>query len=159
MPDTSGPTSGKQFATYDPDSQSWRTWPATGLWGSIEYSGTWPKTGYMSDGQAYELPTSEPPTDENDFSSLLPTPAVNDMGSGKTPEAWDEWTAEMKAKHANGNGHGKSLAIEAQRLLPTPTSRDWKDGAFNPNVPENALLGRAVWSIGDSTEPPSDGGN
>lgn len=52
--------------------------------------------------------------------ALLPTPAVNDMGEGKTVERWDEWTADMQAKHANGNGHGKSLAIEAQRLLPTP---------------------------------------
>ncbi len=51
---------------------------------------------------------------------LLPTPAVNDMGEGKTVERWDEWTADMQAKHGNGNGHGKSLAIEAQRLLPTP---------------------------------------
>lgn len=57
---------------------------------------------------------------------LLPTPAVNDMGEGKTPEAWDEWTAKMQAKHANGNGHGKSLAIEVLRLLPTPTVGDSK---------------------------------
>lgn len=54
--------------------------------------------------------------------TLLPTPAVNDMGEGKTVEAWDEWTARMKSTHGNGNGHGKSLAIEAQRLLPTPVS-------------------------------------
>ena len=47
---------------------------------------------------------------------LLPTPAVNDMGAGKTVEAWDAWTERMKAEHGNGNGHGKSLAIEAQRL-------------------------------------------
>lgn len=53
---------------------------------------------------------------------LLPTPAVNDMGEGKTVERWDEWTADMQAKHGNGNGHGKSLAIEAQRLLPTPSA-------------------------------------
>lgn len=52
--------------------------------------------------------------------NLLPTPAVNDMGEGKTVEAWDAWTDAMKAKHGNGNGHGASLAIEAQRLLPTP---------------------------------------
>lgn len=51
---------------------------------------------------------------------LLPTPAVNDMGAAYTPEQWDEWTATMKAKHNNGNGHGKSLNVEAQRLLPTP---------------------------------------
>lgn len=47
---------------------------------------------------------------------LLPTPAVNDMGAGKTPAAWDAWTATMQAKHNNGNGHGKSLHIEAARL-------------------------------------------
>lgn len=50
---------------------------------------------------------------------LLPTPAVNDMGAGKTVEAWDAWTAAMQAKHGNGNGHGKSLAIEAARLAVT----------------------------------------
>ena len=32
------------------------------------------------------------------------------MGEGKTPEAWDEWTATMQAAHGNGNGHGKSLS-------------------------------------------------
>ena len=78
--------------------------------------------------------------------TLLPTPAVNDMGRGKTPEDWDDWTQSMRAKHGNGNGHGKSLEIEAQRLLPTPTARDWKDGATNPDaVPVNGLLDRAVW--------------
>jgi len=44
------------------------------------------------------------------------------MGASYTPEEWDEWTATMQAKHGNGNGHGKSLSIEAQRLLPTPVS-------------------------------------
>jgi len=54
---------------------------------------------------------------------LLPTPVVNDMGEGKTVERWDEWTADLKSRHGNGNGHGASLAIEAQRLLPTPTTQ------------------------------------
>jgi len=48
--------------------------------------------------------------------ALLPTPAVNDMGRGKTVEDWDAWTDKMKAAHGNGNGHGKSLEIEAARL-------------------------------------------
>lgn len=72
--------------------------------------------------------------------TLLPTPVVNDMGEGKTLERWDEWTAEMQAKHGNGNGHGRSLAIEAMRLLPTPKatnnenrSSDWANG---PNLGE-----------------------
>jgi DNA (cytosine-5)-methyltransferase 1 len=33
----------------------------------------------------------------------------------------------MKAKHNNGNGHGPSLNVEVQRVLPTPTRRDHKD--------------------------------
>lgn len=48
--------------------------------------------------------------------TLLPTPAVNDMGAAYTPDEWDAWTERMKAGHNNGNGHGKSLNIEAQRL-------------------------------------------
>lgn len=55
------------------------------------------------------------PTLADEVEHLLPTPAVNDMGAGKTVEAWDEWTARMKAAHGNGNGHGPSLAIEAAR--------------------------------------------
>jgi DNA (cytosine-5)-methyltransferase 1 len=52
--------------------------------------------------------------------NLLSTPTVDDMGAGKTVEAWDEWTAAMQAKH----GNGKSLAIEAQRLLPMPRAQE-----------------------------------
>jgi len=63
---------------------------------------------------------------------LLPTPVVNDMGAGKTVEKWDAWTAEQREKHRNGNGHGKSLSIEVQRLLPTPTTGDSK--VFGPNI-------------------------
>lgn len=55
----------------------------------------------------------------------LPTPAVNDMGAGKTIEQWDDWTDDMKARHGNGNGNGKSLAIEAQRMLTGETYWEW----------------------------------
>ena len=66
---------------------------------------------------------------------LLPTPAVNDMGAGKTVEAWDEWTARMKAKHGNGNGHGASLHIESLR------SDKW--GQYAPAIARwEAVLGR-----------------
>jgi hypothetical protein len=44
------------------------------------------------------------------------------------------------------------LATVAQfSAWPTPTTRDHKDGGFQPNVPENALLGRVVWQAGWST--------
>lgn len=54
--------------------------------------------------------------------TLLPTPAVNDMGEGKTLEWWDEWAPRQKSSTGAAAPHGKSLAIETARLLPTPTT-------------------------------------
>ena len=82
--------------------------------------------------------------------SLLPTPAVNDMGAGKTVDAWDAWTEDMRAKHGNGNGHGASLSIEAQRLLPTTTTRDYKDHEIRrePHRPDDTdTLSRALTGV------------
>ena len=74
--------------------------------------------------------------------SLLPTPAVNDMGAGKTVEAWDEWTARMKSSHGNGNGHGASLHIESLR------SDKWGQYA--------AAIARAEQAIGRPAPPPTE---
>jgi DNA (cytosine-5)-methyltransferase 1 len=57
-------------------------------------------------------------------SHLLPTPTVVDMGGNKTPDEWEAWTDEQRAKHSNGNGHGASLNIEAVKLMPTPNTMD-----------------------------------
>jgi hypothetical protein len=54
---------------------------------------------------------------------LLPTPAVNDMGSGKDPDAWNEWAAKQKSADGRPAPHGKSLEQEALTMLPTPTTR------------------------------------
>lgn len=88
---------------------------------------------------------------------LLPTPAVNDMGAGKTVEDWDAWTARMQERHGNGNGHGASLSIEALRLLPTPTTQDAANTggpsqSERNTVPLNALFG------GEPTSPRSADG-
>jgi hypothetical protein len=80
-------------------------------------SPTLPTWGCLRDGELYALPTPEPATTGLDYSPLLlPTPAVNDMGAGKDPRAWDEWTERMRQLHQNGNGHGKSLEQEALRV-------------------------------------------
>ena len=63
--------------------------------------------------------------------SLLPTPAVNDMGAAYTPEQWDAWTERMKAEHNNGNGHGASLNIEAQRIDDELTRADVFNGVWD----------------------------
>ena len=77
------------------------------------------------------------------------------MGRGKTPEDWDAWTAKMQAAHGNGNGHGKSLEIEAQRLLPTPAARDAK-GPHMADRRGGLCLARMV---GATTAPPSPDGS
>ena len=53
-------------------------------------------------------------------------------------------TSDSNGAGAHGTG-GPDLRTVVGQLLPTPTARDWKDGAPCANVPENALLGRAVW--------------
>lgn len=82
---------------------------------------------------------------------LLPTPTAqaakhgtDDRGPGTLDDHNNLWSVATRM-------HGQ--------LLPTPTSRDWKDGAPNDNVPTNALLGREVWKLGATTGPPSPAGN
>ena len=120
-------TSRTPSAFYDPESSCWRTSQASLLSAVPESLDRLPDWGTTSDGELFELRTPERLTDAQDGSASpgLPTPVVNDMGAGKTVEEWDTWTDEIKAKH--GNGHGPSLSIEAARLLPTPTARDFRD--------------------------------
>lgn len=86
--DTCGPTSPRQFALYDRDTSSWRTYPATGLWGSIPFSEIWPEAGMTRSGAAFELAMSALRTDASDCSALLPTPVVTDATNTRNCTAW-----------------------------------------------------------------------
>jgi hypothetical protein len=167
MTDTSGPILRTPLAHYDPDLSCWKTSQGTFLWDSGTFSETWPQWGTTRSGELFVLPTPELHTtapvsssllptprtsDTNGAGShgdggldlrttvkLLPTPAVNDMGAGKTVEQWDEWTARMQQRHSNGNGHGPSLAIEAMRLGAS-TLRPSKGGSESSDgQPQNQL--------------------
>lgn len=46
--------------------------------------------------------------------SLLPTPAVNDMGAAYTPEEFDAWAGRQKAADGRRAVHGRSLSVEAR---------------------------------------------
>ena len=115
MTDTSGRMSGTQSAFYDHDSHSWRMWPDTGLWGSIPYSETWPRTGRMCGGRAYELPTlAHRITGKGcSCSSFLPTPAASDWKR-------DDHPADRRRK---------SPGITTVSVhFPTPSARDGSSG-------------------------------
>ena len=118
-----------------------------------DYRSVNPNPGVRNQGSGI-MPASEHSLPAK-IAALLPTPAVNDMGRGKTPEDWDAWTAKMQEAHGNGNGHGKSLEIEAQRLLPTPAARDAK-GPHMADRNGGLCLARTV---GETTGQPSPDGN
>jgi hypothetical protein len=80
---------------------------------------------------------------------LVPLTAGTESGSWPTPQANDASnTANRTATRSNPNSkhHDGVTLVDAVRMWPTPTSRDWKDGSAQAcaNVPENGLLGRVI---------------
>lgn len=136
-PDTYGPTCSEPFAYYDPDSSSLRMCADTFDWDSMPSCVTLPPSGSMRNGWLYERPTLARPTAGSDCSSLLKTPTAQLAANG----------GSQHPDKRKAGGHGPTLADEVEHLLPTPTSRDWKDGPPCDNVPTNALLGRVVWGL------------
>jgi hypothetical protein len=62
------------------------------------------------------------------YKGLLPTPTVMDTNQGDLSKI-DERRARAKATGKNGNGFGATIGeLANRRLLPTPTSRDEKNG-------------------------------
>lgn len=86
------------------------------------YTETWPRSGCMRDGQAFELPMLVPPTigSESSSSSRLPTPKASDGNRGACP-------SESRRKSPNLEATLTSMAH-----LPTPTASDGDKERDNP---------------------------
>lgn len=65
------------FAWYDLKSQCWRTWQCCLIEGWAKYLATWPPSGMMRNGIAYQLKPLVCRTTEKDFIQL-PTPLASD---------------------------------------------------------------------------------
>src|SRR5690606_2206286 len=93
------------------------------------YSETWPTSGMTRSGEAYELPTSEPPTSASE-SSLLPTPDAyqSTRGGGQHPTI------------RRAGGHSVSLQDVALHLLPTPRATDGTKGGPNQRGSSGDLM-------------------
>ena len=130
MTDTSGPTSERQFAIYDPTTSTWKMWPDCGLWGSIEYSETWPRTGCMSNGKAYAHPPSEPPITESESSSspLLPTPEAKNSHAG--PDY-----ARTKRPRSGGDDLVTAITRLTTSAHTPPPSNDGNNALPQPPLP------------------------
>jgi len=118
------------FAKYDPASRSWRTHQFSLLGDCTEFSETWPRWGSMRDGECWELPTLELPTEENE-SGLWPTPTCG--GGGQTlPEGT---TPQGKIPE----GRKQTVCLEryvqqvGRKVWPTPTASAHKGWSPNHN--------------------------
>lgn len=177
MSDTSGPTSRTPFASYDPDSSSWKTSGVISLWDSTAFSETWPSSGMTRGGYAFQLPLPAPLTVESASSSLptlrasrgasatetmyllFPTPAAGNPNDGEDTNGWLSRRERVKERVGNGNGMGMPLTIAVQ-LLPTPKASDGEKGGPNQRGSSGDLtISSAVHQLtGDDTKPRYAGG-
>lgn len=136
MPVGSGPPSPGWFATLAHASCSSKTcracWyqPQASLLDSGTFSATWPASGSMRSGVAYERPTLVPPTNATGSSSWPTATAANSSGNGYTRDKGDAamWPTPMATPYGSSqNGVNSSRpsagtpSLEGQaRMWPTP---------------------------------------
>lgn len=140
-----GPSLPASFAWFDRNSRSWKTSQATFLLGLEKFSETWPDSGMMQNGVAYERPTSEPPTFERE--SLLWPTTRSSSGGGNTsaypgapyrPALTRNWRTPdvpgsggpRNRQESQGQGHQYTIAEQAEKWAP-PQAHD--SAAGNPD--------------------------
>jgi hypothetical protein len=109
-----GRNSSVPFASYDPDTRSWRTSQGCLFGGWIAFSATWPRSGTMRNGSAYRRRPLVPRTSAIG-SSLWPTPRARADSAG-------DGTKVDPANHSIG----RLPLHQVVRLYPTPVASDWK---------------------------------
>lgn len=123
------------LASYDPGSSSWKTSQHCLVEGLTSFSETWPRSGLMQNGTAYQLPPLVRLTDEIDF-GLWPTPVV--PNGGRSVAHVNDWRG--RTAYHNGKKVQVDLA-QAVKRWPTPHGFS-QDG--RSNGPSGNELGRAV---------------
>lgn len=78
------------------------------------------------------------------------------LGSTLYTLTWKAWITPSGVSRSRLRASVRRTSETASTGWPTPTTRDWKDGAECPNVPLNALLGRVAWLAGWPTPTRTD---
>lgn len=73
---------------------------------------------------------------------------TQNLGSTLYTLTWKAWVTPSGVSRSRLRASVRRTSETATTGWPTPTTRDWKDGAECQNVPINALLGRAAWLAG-----------
>lgn len=136
MTDTSGRLFEMPLLTFDPDGSSSRTSPAMSPSDLDRFFSTWLRSGSMRNGEFWEAPMLGDAIDDSDSGSLLPTPRVAAMRTGRS--------AATRLDSRSGPSLEQAVEIAAGRLprefetweelpaswqkdiplLPTPVARD-----------------------------------
>ena len=127
------------LANYDPDTQSWKMYGDTYLWGDSPLLESLLVSGMTRNGELYQQPVWVPITDETELLSW-PTPTTQEV---EHPQA--ELTETGRRKSKNGNtSHSLGLA-DAVQMWPTPT-------AVTRPMEGNVRMYRAMIEAGKMTE-------
>ena len=181
MSGTSGPTSVRRLASYDPDMSYWRTSEDISLWDSTPSSLTLPVWGCLRNGVLYERPMPERLIAARESSSLLATPtawlgrrdahSLGDAERWHNPKRSNELSDQMAALFPTpkaGDGErgrdlprkrpdtsSRELATTVGHLLPTPTAQAAKHGS-TPDVTANGF-GKNLWDVPHLLPTPTAG--
>jgi hypothetical protein len=121
------------FAYYDLDTRLWKTYEGICLWGSVEFSATWPKSGMTQSGKSFQQPPLVRYTKETGY-SLWPTPTTQE-----TEHLNAELTTTGRRKSKNGkSSHSLNLADAVQKW-PTPMAQG-AGGSGHWNMVEKMYL-------------------
>jgi hypothetical protein len=107
------------LANYDQNTQSWKMYGDTYLWGDSPLLESLPVSGMTQNGVLFQQPRWVPITGVIE-SSLWPTPTTQEV---EHPEAQLTETGRRKSKNGN-TSHSIGLA-DAVLLWPTPTANGW----------------------------------
>ena len=103
-----GQSSPDSLASYDRDTQLWRTSQRSLLGGWEPFSETWPRSGMMRSGTAYRLRSSVPPSQDREETECLlwPSPTATDAcGRGYHGSLKGNWWAALPGAIALSLGY------------------------------------------------------
>jgi hypothetical protein len=118
------------FARYNPESSSWKTSALSLFEESTEFSETWPTSGMILNGVAYQRPnvalhtggkeSSSWPTAETELTPISPRPPHHKPLAGETPNEYWERMNQWDLDHPEEAAKQK----ESSGTWPTPTAND-----------------------------------
>jgi hypothetical protein len=149
------------LASYDRDTQSWKTSELSLFGDSIEYSGRWPRSGTMRSGKIYAPPMSERPTVGKE-SGLWRTPTLGMLNAdrAKDPEYGNRKAAKGQTITLADQVRPSLATMARKGLWPTPTGGDAKaSGSAGYSTASGRHTGATLTDATVRADPSPEGGS